>query len=748
MAGSFDFSGGGTPQLTDFAAPIGVFRYQDSAPNGSRYTWLPNVRCEQVQSKEGAEPSTAQFSYILQDDISPDQYPSQFEQVWPINSPFSDYKVKSGDRLAVLWGDPQGNLHVLWDGFAQVPQTDLASGSQHVTFVGVDVAIRLWDDVIGGRQQREGTQPRIPLFVVPTDINTRFNPDGKGNCTPSSPFDSYDEIDPDTGGAYPVFLDSNIKDSVTLEKIASSWTVGGAVRYLLEFYNSKKYVDNPDFSVLDKLLENRQPIGDTIYDPTDPSTYTENPVIIRDLDVTNRPMPEVLESMLGYAGFRFRFVCEGNPAPGGGPEEPYHYIEVYRFDADGPTDPKSVWLPMTRSGLDVNQCNLGGFQAVNDFHSLANSFNIETEPIRYEASFVLAPGFTPVVGDELAINKKKFLRSNVDDTSSGLKDKYRLYIVDELGEGHWDSEGESFVTEVDFDFSDLFLAEDVGSPKPLEINWVGRYRPGIRTLFTKDGLGKPKTAKLELSRDYTSTTPPCLWNGTGTWQNIGDGWELLKDQLGILVTADDPDEWPIGTPRMPVGELLQETTPKLRGIKSIANPGTAQGDKHFHLKLTCVISSDHCLYAGAPKRPASPYPFAVNRRTDAKDHFKKHIIAPFSTYNNGHLPVLATDDTQAAKTYSSQLRTAHEFPPLAGSVTIPWLSIGYNISDRIAAINGRNVSMQVNSAVESGEKPSYPFIVGVTWDFRGNHQSTVLQLSDRRTEPQPVQGHMHQGKRR
>ncbi len=57
------------------------------------------------------------------------------------------------------------------------------------------------------------------------------------------------------------------------------------------------------------------------------------------------------------------------------------------------------------------------------------------------------------------------------------------------------------------------------------------------------------------------------------------------------------------------------------------------------------------------------------------------------------------------------------------------------IGDRISQINGRDISLLVNSGIEQGEAPSYPFVVGLTWDFQGDGQSTTLQLTDRRLEP-------------
>jgi hypothetical protein len=136
----------------------------------------------------------------------------------------------------------------------------------------------------------------------------------------------------------------------------------------------------------------------------------------------------------------------------------------------------------------------------------------------------------------------------------------------------------------------------------------------------------------------------------------------------------------------------------------------------------------------------SPYPFTIERRIDAKDHFVKNVIHQSSTFytsqgGQDELPLVVKDDTLAAFTHVEQMRAAHEFPPLAASVHIPWFSQVYNVSDRVQIMTGRDVSFQVNAGSEQGEAPSYPFVSAITWDFRGDSQKTILMLSDRRMEP-------------
>jgi hypothetical protein len=67
-------------------------------------------------------------------------------------------------------------------------------------------------------------------------------------------------------------------------------------------------------------------------------------------------------------------------------------------------------------------------------------------------------------------------------------------------------------------------------------------------------------------------------------------------------------------------------------------------------------------------------------------------------------------------------------------VTIPNLITAFRVGDRIARINGRDISFQTNIGVDQGESPVYPVVVALTWDFSGERQATILELADRRTE--------------
>ena len=83
MSGSFDYEPYPT-QLAMDATAIGVFLYDDTQNAGDRYTLLPNIRCEQIQYKEGAASPSARFRYILDELAAASGWPDQFDQIWPL----------------------------------------------------------------------------------------------------------------------------------------------------------------------------------------------------------------------------------------------------------------------------------------------------------------------------------------------------------------------------------------------------------------------------------------------------------------------------------------------------------------------------------------------------------------------------------------------------------------------------------------------------------------------------------------
>ncbi len=706
MAGSFDLDPYPAP-LSTSAAVVAVFAYDSTQPAGEGYTLLPNVWCDRIQYREGPEPPVAHFSYLLDDSDAAVDYPSQFELLWPLAAA-GPYVVRNDQRIIVLATGPSGSSRVLFDGFAQVPRVDLGPASQRVSFMALGAAIRCWDSPIGGRYQRHADDPKNGA-VVSVDLPTRFNPNGQPNCTP----DGYDVSQSNPSIGYPVFLDENLDRQPDPR---AYWTLGKFTRYILSVCNDGTYVKNPDLSQLDALLQTRAPVAGSGYlDPEIASDYTAADVVIRDFDATNLAWPDALSLQLGYAGFGMRFVTAED-----GSGNPCQTLEFYRKDGASQAAPLNLDLLTSGSTLDPARCNVAALNLAHDGRSIVNAITVETTQRRVELSVVLAPGFTAAAGDQTAANRLQFLRTNLSTASGEIRRKYRYYVADEAGDGHYDSSSGQWVARA-LDLSPIFPDDSKGN-----LTYVRRLRTGSNTLFSVDSLGQPLKAQLALSRNYAGPVPG-VWDGSGTWQPIAGGWELLPDRLGILVTIEDPESWPIGDY---TGTNPQEPSQTLRGVTSQASPGGP--NTRFVLRLTTTIDDDLMLPAVVPPRPASPTTFTIRRRVDARDHFALETVAAGSLYNSGSQQVSVRDDTKLAIAHAEQLRAAHEFPPLTGSVTVPSLITAFRVGDCIGQINGRDISFQTNIGTGQGESPVYPVVVAVTWDLAAGRQSTILELADRR----------------
>jgi hypothetical protein len=719
------------------AAPIAVRTYiydpdavsPDDETPPRRYRHLPNVRCVGVAEREGAEAATAQFAYLLDDTLAyTDGWPNDFASLWALESGSGPrYRARPGDRLVVLaeLPDRARSVRLLFDGFVAAPQADVTDGGQSVGFSAVGVEVRCWDSVVGGRLQRNADAPAEDS-ATETGLPVRFNPDGKGNATPE------DHDYTAKGFDFPVFLEA-VKGS---ETPATLWTLSRAVRYLIGSGNAdEEYVENPDFDLLDDLLDSKAPKEGGFYDPDDPATYTVSPITLGDYDATNRPWPEAVAELLGYFGYGMRFVHEWEAG------EPVHRLELYRRDQEGPTEPKEIRLPKpSRQATDPAAADVSGLSTAHDFRELANEIVIETSPARVEVSIVLMPEFEPDEGD--ATDPPKWLASNRDKISADDRKKYRVWSADEVGAGHWD--GEAWVEGEPLDLK-LVFPDVRGDDGTSRAGYVRRYRPGRSSLVSKDAAGRPRKALLALSRDYEGEAP-AVWDGTGHWQPIAGSWKLLDDRLGIEITADDVQAWSIGDYQ---GPDRQQDGKALDVLRSIATPDEDKKDRQvFFLRLTTVIDGDFGVEATAEKRDASPSPFRIVRRVEARDHYRRELVSQSSPHfeamadmgyeldDAGRL--LVRDDEPKAVAKASQIRAAREFPPIAASVKIPRLDFALAIGDRVSKIDGRDVSLLLNAKGEAGEAPSYPFVVGRTLDLSGDEYTTTIQLSDRRMEADPI----------
>jgi hypothetical protein len=719
MAGNFSYDPAQSSLPLSFPAlSLVVALYDRESSSTASIDVLPNVVCESIEFRDGSEPSTARFRYLLDSTDPNSPFPITFADFWPLDAD-NPYLPLLDDEVVVFTYDDQGNRDALFDGFALSPQVDLTDKGQAGTFAASGVEVRCWDKPVHGTVYRPASDPELEGFEVTINVPTHFNPviDGtpRENCTPDG-----SDVNDGEDNAYPVFLQHDLRRN---PDPATFWTLPKLVNYLIGTADQgfEPWVLTPDAQFVYDYLVAMNPNNGEYYDPNDPETFTEEPIIIRDYYASGKAWPDAINEQLGYYGFASRFDLsldsQGHPRA---------ELVVYRKDDDGTNSPKGLLLQATGATLDPGQSNVEQLRLARDAQHLANQFVIATRPVRYEVDVVLAPGFQPNASDVNNISSFAFAAISAEGTPDSQRAAYRRYIADECGDGHWDLEDGEWVTDP-FDWTPLWPDEHG------EHIYVERYRPGKGTLISRDDSRKHWKANLAISRDYSGPAP-AIWDGqTGTWQHCGySGWKLLGDRLGIEITADNPEAWKIPKSDDPDAQVPGSV---VRGITSIAQPGNDQNSSKFFLKLTTVIESDQDIDVTADVRDASPSSFVVERVLDGRDHFVKEVVDKSSAYYTANPNPAPRDDTSQAQALANALRAAHEFPVTAGSVTIPWISAAYDVGDRIDLIDGIDVSLQTNNGVDAGEAPYYPQVVAKRWEFAGNRQTTTLLLSDHRAEP-------------
>jgi len=695
------------------AALVVVCKFDPSQDDDDqRYKLVPNVVCERIEHQVGPHAGTAHFRYLIDHTGLHPDWPTQFEEIWPQTAQTSQYVIGTDERIAVCTWTAEGRRILLFDGFAQIPQVNLSESSERITFVATSVACRAWDVPIAGRLQRDATTPNTEAANVQTDLPVRFNPsDGHGGVLPNCTPDSHDVDQSDDSISYPCFLEPKLERSTDPR---TYWTLAKAVRYILSTANADEdYILNPIMSDLTDFLKVKVPKSDDgAIDPKDSNTYTLDDVPLRDFDASNQCWPDVLDKLLRAAGFGFFFSL---PMDVGG-DNPTTEIVIFRQD-ESTFASQTLLLDVSGSTIDPARSDVASLALARDLNGVVNAWSVETPPRRVEASFVLAPGFTPAAADATASNRKQFLRSRLADATSTIRRKYRWYVADECSDGHYDLDTSTFVTDSPIDLTPIFPDEDDGTA-----TYVSRFRPGSTKLLTLDESEHPKKATLHYSQDYAGDVPS-VWDGTGTWTEIHGGWRLLEDRLGIEVTAEDPEAWAVG-----------KGQDAIKGITWQADPPSG---KQFFLLLTTVIDDDIQLAAAVPARPASPTRYERRRRIDAHDHYRKDTVLAGSWFNQDAdaEDIEIRDDTEKAKALARQYRTAHEMPRLSGSVVIPYITDQYDLADLVSSIAGRDVSLHTNAGGDKGEGKRYPYVTKIAWDFSGDRQQTTLQLTDLRAEP-------------
>lgn len=713
------------PSFTPYSQALGsqasVFvtvRFDRAQTGDDRFQSLPNVRCESYHVASGTAPSSAQFTYILDSTDPSSPAPYLFEQLWPLAAA-GPYVVQADDELLVFEYTPAGDRYLVFDGFAVLPQINMGHGlACHFTAVGV--GIRLSDDVIGGAVQRNADTPQTAGLEVETSLPTWFNPTINGKTRPNRTPTGYQIHEGDLDGHH-CFLDSAmLQPSGTSPATPDFWTLPDLVYYLAWEYNANEtYVINPVSATdltLDDYLQSVTPVDGEYMDLADPSTYTATPIIVRSFDATGRPWHVAVEEQLNYYGFHVFLNTREDPDD---PGAPLNELIVYRVDGRDASMPVTLWYPPQGSSLADGLPDFGGITVARDHFDPANTFTVESADTEWEIGAILSPGFEPTSTD--VNNVATFNTSALFNATAAMRRAYRYFHFDEIGKGHWDIGGSSWSTTPG-DFDAVFGAPDHTGLRP----YVRRLRKGTNELLTLDSLGKPRKAELAISTDYTGPAPG-LWDGTGTWRSLGaSGWRLDDDGLGIWITADNPEAWHLpkhGTDSAHAGDVV-------RVITSLAGGGTT-----FRLRLTTVVKDDHGISATADKRDASPMRFAVHRRIEARDHWRKQVVHKSSPYNTSGNTITIRDDTEKAQGHAESLRLAREFPSVAGSVSIPWITHTIGIGDLIEGVSGRDVSFDTSAGGPAGEGLHLPAVVSISYTCQ-HPQTTVLKLTDHRADPE------------
>lgn len=671
------------PPRLRFAPSVRVYRYTPP----SDYEHLDNVECVFIEQHTGADPGIAGFRYVFGNG-DPDA-PQSIEEALSLGSSLPK-TVLEGDHLVVKATRPDAEVKILFDGHALDFGMALAGNQERVNIHAVGIARRLKDTVIGGAYLRDASTPNVITANFQSDLVAQFNPRGVKNATASG-----DDVE--SGGVanelHPIFIDPNVPGLNQRH-----WTLPMVARFLIFRHNADEdFVINPIGSDLDALLVARIPISGTDMDYFDPGTYTQEPIIVSDKPLTGRDWPTVLHEYVRFSGFDMAYMLD---TVDGDPE-----TRLRLWHRMGPT-PKDLWLQPRGSTLDGRLSNIGSAQVKRDLTSVITDWQVDGALKRYEASFILAPGFPMDAVDGSDFDHLRAFDRSSTDWPTTNHDKYRLYIFDECGEGHY-AVGDDTIDNTVASLNALF-----GSGV-----YTRRRRKPLGDLLTTDPDEKPLRYRLSYSTDYAGT-PPELWDGTGTWTPILRGFHLIKDRIGIYISIDNPNHWVIGEDPASGSPLI------LRGVEDQCSVSGS----NFCLRLTCVVEGDQNLRGIAVASGYSPLDATpILRRIDARDRYRLDTIAAYSEFNNTSTPIVARDDQDAIDSEAAMNRAATEAGLLEGSIEIPYLTDYYELGDPIRQIDGRNLSFRTDGGTVS--TPVYPLVEGRRWDFDGG-QRTTLMLSD------------------
>lgn len=687
---------------------------------GSQFTILDNIECIGIAHEIGIDPGRAQFRYRFTN-LDPNA-PQSIEEA--LDSTYSFAKtVEIGDELVVTATKPGGAEEFIFDGHPLIFGMNLDRETENVHIIAVGIAKTAWDTPIAGQIIRDASNVDTGKDTQ-TDVLAQFNPKGRSNATKSEAWRNASGNA--TDNKYPTFIDPDV---FRTPDVRDKWTLATIARYLTYRYFElvpTTTIKFPTGDVLDALLVSREPINGIAFDPANAATYTAKPIIVDDRPLTGRDWPSTINDFIRDKGFgmtwKLTTSTDTQPVP----------ITTWTPSLLQLGAIKHVYLQPEGQWLDPEKSNLNKANIDRDLNNVINAWTVSGALQQYESSYVLAPGFEMISADSESIESiAVFDKSNVDFAKNNNNDKYRLFIFDETGEGHYKN---GTNTPIDTATGlDPILGDPDNNGNPTHAT---RRRRPLGDMISTDEDGKTLRYTVAVSTDYNGTYPE-IWDKTGTWQTVQGGVKLLKDRLGILITSDNPNEWKIG-------KSEDDTAPFPWGIvslvESLSTPGGDSGNIPIFLRLDCVIEGDSTASYTAAPTTTSPLTETITRITDARDRYKKQTIKTSSFYNTTNVDVIARDDTDEAKAEAVANQVATQAGILDGSIVIPRFTRYYEIGDKIESIYGRNLSMRTdNNTTSNNNTAIYPIITGIEHVLQGS-QMTILKISDQ-------DGHRHRAER-
>lgn len=677
-------------------AVVEVYRYDGE----DTFERLDNVECMDVRDEEGTSPGAAIFSYVWDD--SDTEAPADWVEA--LSTEITRPKtIEVDDRLVVIAYKPDGEWEFLFDGLAQdFAVIDAEQGKEvHVTCYGI--AHRAWDSPIGGALMRDADTPHT-VSDVPTDVPLRFNPKGLPNATP-------DDADAgDSPNNFPTILDAT---TVRDPDPRTFMTLPKGVAYLLNTCNAdQEFVEHPTRDELDALLVAKVPTGSGGYDPEDPSSYEVQSIFCPDTPLTGKDWPNAVRHLIGDRGFAQWWKLER--------DEEDHPRTVLTISRPQEAEPKDLWLQARGEALDMAMTNAFTTDISRRLREVGNKWTVQGALKRFEVSVVLVAGFPSQSSDGSTSNLHRYEKTDPDFTDDHYND-FRLYRLAEAGDDHYATPG-TIVSNAAASLDAIFGEPDEDTDVP---TYVKRRRRPIGDLISKDDRGKPLKATLHYSTNYTG--PSGVWDGTGTWLPILQGWKLLPDEVGIYVTAESPNSWDAGGTGDGAGKIL----------KGVEDQCGVTGAVPMRFLLTVVIEADEAVKGVADRRDSSPLQHTVERRIDASDRYKYEEITTPSWFAPD-AAIVERDDSDGAEAEAVATQLVTEAGMLDGEVSIPYLTLHYQIGDRIRSVQGVGLGFDANAAGGS-DGAIYPVVVGRHFLLR-DRRETVLTLSDTSTARDKVSG--------